>query len=487
MRGNVDGVKPQTLQAPVMTTIYNDTMDVENLPTDCDENTTADRQSGLSSPGQQPAMDDAEGKNDMTSSTTAAVQNLTQEQEGTLVRSALRSSLDGEDAELLNEFLSKAKAKRAAKAAMMDAPDTDEKSSSPEESPEADTTPRSRRALGDLDTNSPSPVKVQGPPSKDDAAPDAEAGEELASKEPPDSEPAPASPVCRRSTRVKAQPPANGPARNTISLRRAKGTEFVFLQRTEAQELALATKRNTRRNKGSAVLPKFALETLAQQQREDGADNNDQTAQSERKGSGSRRAAGPRKQVAWNEERLVEYEGEIDEEEEEDDSSKNDVGASRLRSGTKRAKSTTSSRSSRSQQQKEDQEPSAGPDSGPTAQTTASTTASPRSARRVRRLGDLGMESGTPVKTGSARKPPAAAAESSAGPSTPPKARRKLIPKSPSSSLPVAKNSNTNTNEQPFVSGIPTRSTKSAEGNKRKNMLPSAGSTPMPRRMRSRT
>ncbi|OGE48457.1 hypothetical protein PENARI_c028G03906 [Penicillium arizonense] len=402
-----------------------------------------------------------------------AVENLTQEQEVKLVRSALRSSLDGEDAELLNDFLSRAKAKRAAKAAQTDSEVT-EQSSSPEEPEIECSTPRSRRALEELTTNSPSPIKLQISPSKFDIA-RAEAQNEVIKDL--QEETAPASPTCRRSTRAKA-PSTNAPAlRNTIALRRAKGTEFIFLQRTEAQEVALATKRNTRLNKGKSVFPNVALEILAQRSEE--PETNDKQARSDRKGPSSRSTK--RKQVSWNEERMAEYEEYKDftDDQEEGERCTSDVGATPRRSGSKRSekKVAASDRSSRSQTQA-DRGVDGGPESAPTAPTapaTAPATATPRS-RRVRRLGDSGaMGSGTPVKTGGrTSKPPAASAPVAAGPSTPTKGRRKLTPKSPSMStsmLPAT-----------AQSGIPTRS------NKEKSMLQaSAGCTPTARRVRSRS
>ncbi|KAJ5089442.1 hypothetical protein N7532_008126 [Penicillium argentinense] len=440
-----------------------------------------------------------EGNADAAPTPTKAVRALTQEQQGKLVRSALRSSLDGEDAELLNDFLSKAKAKRAAKATLVNSQggemDSLENSSSPEEPLNADcSTPRSRRALEDLDTNSPSPVKVQVSPLKGDVIPGDESQAIIIQKDVQTEEPAPASSTCRRSTRVKA-PPANAPSgRNTISLRRAKGTEFVFLQRTEAQELALATKRNTRNNRGNSVMPKYALEAMMRPDQVSDATENDRQERSDRKGHSSRR---PRKQVSWNEEHLAEYEDEVQpsdmQVEEVGDHSKHNVGgvASRARSGAKRSekKIASSHRSSCSQVQQPATEQSADVESDPTTSTAAVSSATPRS-RRVRRLGESTMTSGTPVKTGSGRirKPSAASAPTVAagGPSTPTKGpRRKLTPKSPSSSMlptPAVKST-----EQSFASGIPTRSTNS-EAPQRKNMIEaSAGCTPMPRRVRARS
>lgn len=449
---------------------------------------------------QQRAMIDSatQKENDDKTSTTPVVRDLTQEQEGTLVRSALRSSLNGEDTALLNTFLSKAQAKRAAKVAVTNPEDADtaEKSSSPEVSPDTESsTTRSRRALVNLDANSPSPVKVQVSPSKEGAIPGDEARENDNIKYFKEDE-APASPACRRSARVKAPATTGPPVRSTIALRRAQGNEFVFLQKTEAQELALATKRNTRQNKGHSVLPRHALEAMALQGADSSTSDSDKQSKSNRKGSSKSRADAPRKNVSWNEEHLAEYEDERQTPEElEGDGCKGDVGgASDLQPAAKRSdkKSSISQRSSRSQGlQKESSEE---PDGGPTAPTAPS--AATQRSRRVRRLGDSTMTSGTPVKTGSSRtgKPPAASAptELATGPSTPTKARRKLVPKSPGSSMLPAPTSK-GTTDQPFVSGIPTRraassNAASSEGTKRKSMLEaSAGCTPMPKRVRSRT
>lgn len=508
----------KSLRSPPKTTIFQDTMakEEQNLTA---SNAKATKQFELGSTDQlQRAMVDGavpEENGDVTATPTKIVRNLTQAQEGTLVRSALRSSLDGEDAMLLNDFLSKAMAKRAAKAALVTTQesDTPDQSSSPEESPDSESaTPRSRRALGDRDANSPSPVKAQTSPTKGDFIPGDESREEAVSQNiQGEEETAPESPANRRSTRVKA-PPANArPARNTISLRRAKGNEFVFMQRTEAQELALVTKRNTRNNRGSSMMPKYALQAMAQE--DSTATDSDVQSQSraDRKISGSRKATSrSRKNVTWNEERMVEYEGDIsnppssdadaDANVEKDESSKanTDGSSSRARSGAKRLEkqASSSNRTSRSQAPEEKAEA----ESGPTAPATAAASVSTASkSRRVRRLGDSAMTSGTPVKTGSGRvsKPPTtlatsvAPAAAAAGPSTPTKPRRKLVPKSPSSSLlamPAAKASSSTGGEQHFVSGIPTRSTAGLEGTKRKSMVEAnAGCTPMPRRVRARS
>ncbi|KAB8232316.1 uncharacterized protein BDW43DRAFT_280018 [Aspergillus alliaceus] len=385
---------------------------------------------------------------------TAPVQVLTAEQESTLVRSALRSSLDGEDAALLNNFLSKAKAKREAKAAAaassaMVTPDVEEKAD-PEvlEIPDIPT-PQGRRVLEDLDANSPSPQKAQLSPSK-------VPGKDIDA----DEVQLPSSP--RRSTRtrsVKSTPrttTTTTAARNTLTLRRAKGTEFVFLKRTEAQELALTTRRNTRQNKGDAMLPKYMLQTLAHQSSDSESPSDDDKSAGD---PGRRRASA--KRVSWNDDRLVEYEGE------RGVGSSDEVTSQGGKSKTSEKRRAASSRTTRSQGSSKTD----GGDTVPIASTTAATTATPR-ARRVRRLG-------TPK--------PTAAVDASASPSTrmsPPETRKKLAPKSPRTAL-------AGSSASKKVSSVSTRSDTRASSDSSSMKSSSlfkahAGSTPMPRRVRSR-
>src|SRR5262249_49015483 len=78
-------------------------------------------------------------------------------------------------------------------------------------------------------------------------------------------------PSTRRSSRNKnripphsATPSAAGvPGPNRIPVRRPNGSDPIILKKTEAQELAILTRTNTRRNKGSAVIPPLRLGKLA--------------------------------------------------------------------------------------------------------------------------------------------------------------------------------------------------------------------------------
>ncbi|KAI2684553.1 hypothetical protein DTO013E5_2966 [Penicillium roqueforti] len=489
------------------TPVYNDAVATDLNLTASDAKTAQDVQSRSCSQDAPIVIDNTGVDNTNFVSTTESVQALTQEQEVKLVRSALRSSLDGENAELLNDFLSRANAKRAAKATHPGDAKSTEMGSSPEESPEVKcSTPPPRRVLEELTTNSPSPVKLQFSPSKYDVKRGADgAGErgDIITKEdiiPKEimGEQAPASPACRRSTRTKG---VNAPSmRNTISFRRAKGTEFVFQQRTESQQMAMATKRNTRLNKGKAVTPIVILQALAQQPSEEELlPCNLQNEGSSHQDTNTGALAKSRKQVSWNEERMAEYEEyrepmDDQEDEEEGDRCTNDVGATpRPQAESKRSakKAESGHRSSRSQTQKADANADSGATASGSTPTTAAATVTPRS-RRVRRLGDSGiLGSGPPVKTASrsTSKPPAASSiVAAAAPSTPTKGRRKLTPKSPiPSKLPARASKSANTADQPFVSGIPTRSSQSTDDAQRQSMLQmSAGCTPTARRVRSR-
>ncbi|KAL2798455.1 hypothetical protein BJX66DRAFT_334156 [Aspergillus keveii] len=383
-----------------------------------------------------------------TDTTMTAPVQLSVEQESSLVRSALRSSLGGEDTELLNNFLSKAKAKREAKAAAeaeaaatMIAQDPEEKEE-PQPQPLSEVvveipTPE-RRVLEDLDTNSPSPQKSPSKP--------VEKGENA-------DENSSASPVARRSTRVRSLQRAAAPNafRTTLSLRRAKGTEFVFVKRTEAQELALETKRNTQRNKGESLLPKATLQNLSRQ-------SPDASSPSD---NGSQRLTNKlKKNVSWNDKRLVEFEGDAS-----DSETTSSQGAKATTAKSPEKKRAASSRNSQSQASL-----ASGGENAAAAATTASPNAAPR-GRRVRRLGP-------PKPLDSTSFDPSSTASSPLSPTASPIAKRKkLTPKSPKSMLPKAPSTVNTASERPSL--------LSAGRSVKTNLLKvNAGSTPMPRRVR---
>ena len=68
----------------------------------------------------------------------------------------------------------------------------------------------------------------------------------------------------RRSTRTRPTATRTGiAAPSLIPLRRPGGQEPVKLKNTETQEMAMATRTNTRRNKGQSKMPRFVLEELS--------------------------------------------------------------------------------------------------------------------------------------------------------------------------------------------------------------------------------
>ncbi|RAL12487.1 uncharacterized protein BO97DRAFT_443098 [Aspergillus homomorphus CBS 101889] len=424
-------------------------------------------------------------KVDSNSETAAIIPDLTVEQESTLVRSALRSSLDGEDAELLSNFLFKAQAKREAKAAAAVAEaeaaeaaemvakkaalveKEDEAKKVRESSPAELPTPPSRRALEDLDTNSPSPQKSQqvspAKPREDEVQ---EAG----------------SP--RRSTRPRAPPlrPSTVAAavRSTFSLRRAKGNEFVFLQRTEAQEIALATKRNTRHNKGNSTMPKQTLQVLADHKSDTTPIGDDKAAAAARVVRGSTKA---KKHVSWNNEQLVQFEGE-------DPSAtdhRHDVAGAAGRGEMQRStdklsdakRKAATGRTTRSQSGQR-----TGVSTGPDAATTAPATATPR-ARRVRTASK--PESNSVAAPAAAPAPTSSptSSSSSSGVESPLGQRKKLIPKSPRKAPETPSKGSTS-----VTAGTTSSSSKTSlrSSSTRTSLLKvNAGSTPVARRIRSRS
>ncbi|KAF7170095.1 hypothetical protein CNMCM5623_002644 [Aspergillus felis] len=398
-------------------------------------------------------------------------QGLSVQQESTLVRSALRSSLGGEDAELLNNFLSKAKAARAAKAAAMTAQDVAAEQACQEVSDVP--TPQARRALEELDANSPSPSKVQLSPVKTSDPADGPDRDDQPRKsvDAQEDENQAASPV-RRSSRnraAKVPPQTTTPTLRTLTLRRAKGTEFVFLQRTEAQELALATRRNTRHNKGDAVMPKYVLQALAEQ-----SQNNSLEVEDGKAADPGRKHTVAKKYVTWNEERLVQYQGEDNSEGEA--RKRNDVASNPTVKGTDKKKAA-SNRSTRSQTAK------TGGDEEVAASTTAPATAAPK-ARRVRRLGGPKSNS-SPVAATSNKKVSLLPTLST---SNGIEKRKKLIPKPPSA---VATGTPVSKKMLPCANTDDRSSSDSTSGSaprmRSKNILKAhAGSTPMPRRIRPR-
>ena len=163
-------------------------------------------------------------------------------------RSGVRFS---DDTTMLKDFLNRAQARKAAKSTeVVLAP---ERVNTPRRSP--------RKILGQLDKNSPSPIK-----SRDQAyRPRTPQGKTLTALLGCDevdelcSEPVAHRRSARKCPSAKKEPPG---APSFIPVRRPDGADPVVLQKSAAQELAILTRANTRRNKGSSKLPKVTLETL---------------------------------------------------------------------------------------------------------------------------------------------------------------------------------------------------------------------------------
>ncbi|KAL8658993.1 MAG: hypothetical protein Q9226_000673 [Calogaya cf. arnoldii] len=169
-----------------------------------------------------------------------------------------------DDTNMLKDFLSRAQARKLVKdATLVPVPDAAPAATSPRRS--------KRNALATLDSNSPSPHKPRGhhnnqpgtPPSKPRLAEAHREGNDECTRQ--------ESPV-RRSTRKRLPGPARTAtgAPSFIPVRRADGTDPVVLQKSVAQELALVTQSNTRRNKGQSRPPAVMLKSLAVEMVEDG-------------------------------------------------------------------------------------------------------------------------------------------------------------------------------------------------------------------------
>ena len=159
-----------------------------------------------------------------------------------------------DDTSMLKDFLNRAQARKAAQKPLLSAPDAPIPQLSPRRSP--------RKMHGSQDGHASSPRKSRKTPNRRSSppgkpkpeAPDSDGDEEQTAE--------PAS--CRRSTRARLPAPAKTPpgAPSFIPVRRADGTDPVVLQKSQAQELAVTTRANTRRNKGQSKPPLLALQDL---------------------------------------------------------------------------------------------------------------------------------------------------------------------------------------------------------------------------------
>jgi len=172
-----------------------------------------------------------------------------------LTESPLRKTRSGarfsDDTSMLRDFLNRAQASKAAKTPVLLPLDAPKPQVSPRRSPRKTHGPQKGAAstpqrLGEVANR---PGTATGIAKSDILEPD-------------DTEEISATPTsCRRSTRTRPPATTKAPpgAPSFIPVRRADGTDPVVLQKSQAQELAMVTRANTRRNKGQSKPPLSAL------------------------------------------------------------------------------------------------------------------------------------------------------------------------------------------------------------------------------------
>lgn len=172
-----------------------------------------------------------------------------------------------DDTNMLKDFLSRAQARKLIKEVTL-APASNARAEAA-----AATSPRrsQRNALATLDSNSPSPRKPREVASHPGTPPNKPKMVEVHGEDHNEATTR-GSPV-RRSSRKRLPGPAKTAtgAPSFIPVRRADGTDPVVLQKSVAQELALITQSNTRRNKGQAKPPAVILKSLPVELVEDGS------------------------------------------------------------------------------------------------------------------------------------------------------------------------------------------------------------------------
>lgn len=245
-------------------------------------------------PDDNQGMDALEKANEVLAKTE--LDDVSQAMEATREHTPNQKTRSGarfsDDTSLLKDFLNRAQARKAAQKPMLSAPDAPISQHSPRRSP--------RKTHGSQDGHASSPRKPRNIANRPGTPPGKPKTEALESDdgEEPTAEPA----SCRRSTRTRLLAPSKAApgAPSFIPVRRADGTDPVVLQKSQAQELAVTTRANTRRNKGQSKPPLLALQNLA-------------TESADLPNTG-RQAAEKAKSVAWAE-RLASYQdakGEAD-------------------------------------------------------------------------------------------------------------------------------------------------------------------------------
>lgn len=173
------------------------------------------------------------------------------EQPSRKTRSAARFS---DDTSMLRDFLNRAQASKAAKTPTLSPLDAPKPQISPRRSP--------RKALGPHVGSASTPQKPGDIANRPGTPPGSSKNATIDSDDAEDRSATPTS--CRRSTRSRLPAPSKAPpgAPSFIPVRRADGTDPVVLQKSQAQEIAIVTRANTRRNKGQSKPPLLALKDL---------------------------------------------------------------------------------------------------------------------------------------------------------------------------------------------------------------------------------
>ncbi|KAL8948784.1 MAG: hypothetical protein Q9222_005063 [Ikaeria aurantiellina] len=177
--------------------------------------------------------------------------------DGHIIRSPQSKTRSGtrfsDDTTMLRDFISRAQARKLAQGPALIA----------DPAPSTATSPRrsSRKALANLDSNSPC-RKPDDLGKRPGTPPDN--GRLEAMHQDDAEEPCTDSSPVRRSTRKRVPEAAKTTtgAPSLIPVRRADGTDPVVLQKSVAQQLALVTQTNTRRNKGQSKPPAVILKNL---------------------------------------------------------------------------------------------------------------------------------------------------------------------------------------------------------------------------------
>ena len=193
-----------------------------------------------------------------------------------------------DDTTMLRNFLSRAQARKAA-TAIIESTASLQPLGARRRSP--------RKVLGRLDNNSPCSTRSQTPSTPPDCS-RLDVAEELDDNR---NEARTSPPSRRRSSRKRfpASPKSCTTIPSFIPVRRADGVDAVKLQKSEAQELAIITRTNTRLNKGQSKFPRIRLETLGSS---DPVTNAVAVPRKRSKGA---------KMVNWHDENLVRYYAQV--------------------------------------------------------------------------------------------------------------------------------------------------------------------------------